>query len=192
MSWNFSSTSIRQGVKCINADTYDTMSETDLRREWWDPTGRNYDLPFASFTPNAYQNRKFTARDVSNAVGTVPYMRLAEMYLTYAEALARAGRDIEAQSVFSKFQITRDPSYVSKGNTSDELIEEIMNSRRIELWGEGFRFFDLKRLHLPIKRGRNFDIAFCTFLEKDADANGWVWEIPKTELDANPLCTSNY
>lgn len=39
MSWNFSSTAIRQGVKCINAETYDTMSETDLRRAWWDPTG---------------------------------------------------------------------------------------------------------------------------------------------------------
>ena len=45
-----------------------------------------------------------------------------------------------------------------------------MNSRRVELWGEGFRFYDLKRLHLSIKRGSNFDIAFCTFLEKDKDA----------------------
>ena len=197
MSWNFSSTAIRQGVKCINADTYDTMSATDLRRAWWDPTG-NKSVPLSSFIKTPYQNRKFKARsfdssDVSSiSVGNVPYMRLAEMYLTYAEALARAGRDAEAQNVFTKFQITRDPSYVSKGNIGDELIEEIMNSRRIELWGEGFRFFDLKRLHLPIKRGRNFDIAFCTFLEKDADADGWVWEIPKTELDANPLCTSNY
>ena len=41
-------------------------------------------------------------------------LRLAEMYLTQAEALARAGKDSEAQAVFTKFQITRDPSYVSK------------------------------------------------------------------------------
>ena len=31
-------------------------------------------------------------------------MRLAEMYLTQAEALARAGKDSEAQTVFTKFQ----------------------------------------------------------------------------------------
>ena len=93
---------------------------------------------------------------------------------------------------FTKFQITRDPSYVSKGNIGDALAEEIMNSRRVELWGEGFRFYDLKRLHMSIKRGSNFDIAFCTFLEKDKDAQGWVWEIPKIETDFNSLCTKNY
>ena len=88
---------------------------------------------------------------------------LAEMYLTQAEALARAGKDSEAQAVFTKFQITRDPSYVSKGNIGDALAEEIMNSRRVELWGEGFRFYDLKRLHMSIKRGSNFDYSFLYF-----------------------------
>ena len=173
MSWNFSSSANRQGVKCINAETYDTMSQTDLRRAWWDPTGEA-SVPTSIFAKNVYQNRKFTARSTANAVGDVAFMRLAEMYLTQAEALARAGKNEEAQTVFTKFQKTRDPSYASKGNTGDALAEEIMNSRRIELWGEGFRFYDLKRLHLSIKRGSNFDIAFCTFLEKDKDAQGWV------------------
>lgn len=190
MSWNFNSTAIRQGVKCINADTYETMSETDLRREWWDPTGEE-SVPTTSYVQNPYQNRKFTARSTSNAVGDVAFMRLAEMYLTEAEALARAGDYTEAQTVFNEFQVTRDPSYVG-GSTGDQLIEEIMNSRRVELWGEGFRFYDLKRLHLPIERGSNFSISFCTFLEKDEDANGWVWEIPQIETDYNTLCTKNY
>ena len=191
MSWNFSSTAIRQGVKIINADTYDLMSETDIRRAWWDPTGK-MPVPTNAFTQVAYQNRKFTARAVSNAVGDVAFMRLAEMYLIQAEALARSGQDAAAQEVFTKFQVTRDPAYVAQGNTGEALAEEIMTSRRIELWGEGFRFTDLKRLKLPIKRGRNFDISFCTFLEKDANADGWVWEIPKHETDNNPLCEKNY
>ena len=81
----------------------------------------------------------------------------------------------------------------SKRNEKVEgMAEEIMISRRVELWGEGFRFYDLKRLHMSIKRGSNFDIAFCTFLEKDKDAQGWVWEIPKIETDFNSLCTKNY
>ena len=119
-------------------------------------------------------------------------MRLAALYLNKAEALARAGDEGTAQTVFTEFQETRDPAYKSQGNTGEALIEEIMNSRRVELWGEGFRLGDLKRLNLPIKRGRNFDISFCTFLEKDADAKGWAWEIPDSETDYNPLCTKNY
>ena len=191
MSWNFSATAIRQGVKGINADTYDLMSETDLRRQWWDPTGSYDDLPLTSFQAGSipYQNRKFTARSVSNAVGDVAFIRLAEMYLTAAEAYARGGNTAKAQEIFTKFQITRDPAYVA-GN--GDLIEEIMTSRRIELWAEGLRYFDLKRLNLPIKRGRNFDITFCTFLEKEAGADGWTWEIPKIETDNNPLCEKNY
>ena len=191
MSWNFSATAIRQGVKCINADTYDTMSETDLRRAWWDPTGE-MSVPTKSFVKNPYQNRKFTARSDANAVGDVAFMRLAEMYLTEAEALCRSGQTEKAQEVFTKFQVTRDPSYVSKGNSGDALAEEIMNSRRVELWAEGFRFYDLKRLNQPIHRGRNFVKTFCSFIDKDVNADGWVWEIPKNETDFNKLCTKNY
>jgi hypothetical protein len=187
MSWNFSATAIRQGVKAINADTYDAMSATDLRRQWWDPTGEMA-VPLSSFVKTKYQNRKFTARDVSNAVGDVAFIRLSEMYLTLAEAYARGGNTAKAQEVFTKFQITRDPAYAPSGN----LIDEIMHSRRIELWAEGLRYFDLKRLNLPLKRGRNFDVTFCTFLEKAPGEKGWTWEIPKIETDNNPLCEKNY
>lgn len=191
MSWNFSSTAIRQGVKSINADTYDTMSETDLRRQWWDPTGEMA-VPLTSFVKNKYQNRKFTARATSDAVGDVAFMRLAELYLNLAEAYARGGNDAKAQEVFTKFQVTRDPAYAGKGNTGAALAEEIMNSRRVELWGEGFRYTDLKRLNLDLVRGRNFDIAFCGFLEKKAGEKGWTWEIPNIETNYNPLCETNY
>ena len=189
MSWNFSATAIRQGVKGINADTYDAMSATDLRRQWWDPTGKAA-VPLTSFNAGTipYQNRKFTARDVSNAVGDVAFIRLSEMYLTLAEAYARGGNTAKAQEVFTKFQITRDPAYAPSGN----LIDEIMHSRRIELWAEGLRYFDLKRLNLPLKRGRNFDVTFCTFLEKAPGEKGWTWEIPKIETDNNKLCEKNY
>ena len=188
MSWNFSSTAIRQGVKSINADTYDTMSETDLRRQWWDPTGE-MEVPLTSFVKNKYQNRKFTARSTSDAVGDVAFMRLAELYLNLA---ARGGNDAKAQEVFTKFQVTRDPDYIGNGNTGEALAEEIMNSRRVELWGEGFRYTDLKRLNLDLVRGRNFDIAFCGFLEKKAGEKGWTWEIPNIETNYNKLCEKNY
>ena len=190
MSWNYSSTAIRQGVKAINADTYDLMSATDLRRAWWDPEGSYDDLPLTSFQAGSipYQNRKFRAVSSSSAVGDVAFLRLSEMYLTLAEAYARGGQTDKAQEVFTKFQVTRDPAYTTSAN----LIDDIMTSRRIELWGEGLRYFDLKRLNLDLVRGRNFDVTFCTFLEKKAGEKGWTWEIPKVETDNNPACEKNY
>ncbi len=194
MSWNYNSSAIRGGVKCINADTYDTMSDTDLRRAWFDPEGSAADLPSTSYAATAYQNRKFESRSTGSAVGEYAFMRLSEMYLTLAEAYCRAGNDASAQSTFTTFQETRDPSYTSQGNTGTALAEEIMNSRRVELWGEGFRFFDLKRLDLDIQRGSNFDVAFSSFLYKDrASINTeWTWQIPDVETNYNTLCTKNY
>ncbi len=39
--------------------TYDLMSPTDLRRQWWDPTGKA-EVPATSYNQRVYQNRKFT------------------------------------------------------------------------------------------------------------------------------------
>jgi hypothetical protein len=100
----------------------------------------------------------------ASAVGDFPFMRLAEMYLIAAEAYARSGNDTEAKKYLTAFAIKRDPSYTESTKTGAALAEEIMNHRRIELWGEGFRWFDLKRLNLPCNRnGNNYSAAFCDF-----------------------------
>ena len=187
MAWNFNSSSIRTGIKCISQSTYDLMSETDLRRQWWDPTGEA-SVPATSYYKRDYQNRKFTARSTANAVGDVAFMRISEMYLTAAEAYARSGNDTEAKKYLHALIAERDPEYTDSGNTGDALAEEIMTHRRIELWAEGFRWFDLKRLNLPLKReGSNFNVAFCGFLEKPVTDPGWVYEIPNRETDYNPI-----
>ena len=96
-------------------------------------------------------------------------------------------------SYLQALAVERDPEYKDQGYSGDKLVEEIMTQRRIELWGEGFRWFDLKRLGLPNKRtGSNFDISFCGFLEKAPDADGWIFEIPKKETDFNSLMEKNY
>lgn len=192
MSWNFNAASIRTGIKCISQTTYDLMSETDLRRKWWDPTGEA-DVPSSSYNKRKYQNRKFTARATSDAVGDVAFMRLSELYLIASEAYARAGDNVNAKKYLTAFVAERDPEYVDSGNTGDALAEEIMTHRRIELWGEGFRWFDLKRLNLPcIRSGNNFDIAFCGFLKRTQEEIGWYYEIPKEETDFNSLMEKNY
>lgn len=191
MSWNFNASIIRQAIKCINSKLYDTMSDTDLRRCWWDPTG-TASVPKTSYTKRKYQNRKFTARNEGDAVGDYAFMRLSELYLMKAEGLARSGNDAAAQDVFTKFQETRDPDYKSQGNTGDALIAEIMNSRAVELWGEGFDWLDHKRLGLPIDRnGSNFDVAKCIVMDVPADDKRWQWAIPRQEMDSNELMVQN-
>ena len=192
MSWNFNATVIRQGIKCISQSTYDLMSETDVRRAWWDPTGKAA-VPTSSYTQAPYQNRKFTARSTADAVGDVAFMRLTEMYLIASEAYARADETTTAKQYFAKFIAERDPEYTDLGNTGHAFAEEVMNHRRLELWGEGFRWFDLKRLNLPVDRkGSNFNTTFCGFLYKAVDADGWVYEIPESETNYNKEIVKNY
>jgi hypothetical protein len=194
MSWNDNTTAIRQGVKAISLDAYEMMSPTDLRRKWWDPEGSRDDFvgsDFSAYVPYPGQVRKFRARSASDHVSDYAYMRVAELYLTEAEALARQGRDAEAQTVLTEFALTRDPEYKAS-NTGAALVEEIMTQRRIELWGEGFRWFDLKRLNLPLDRkGSNFDLSFCAVMQVDAGDIRWQWAIPQEELDSNGLMVAN-
>jgi tetratricopeptide (TPR) repeat protein len=191
MSWNYNATAIREGVKSISLDTYEKMSPTDLRRQWWDPEGSADGLPASNYFSYPGQTRKFRAVSSGDAVGHYPFMRIAELYLIRAEALARQGLDAQAQEVLTAFAVTRDPEYAPQ-HTGEALIEEIMTHRRIELWGEGFRWFDLKRLNLPLERhGSNFDAAFCGILETPAGDPAWQYAIPQEELDANPLMVAN-
>lgn len=192
MSWNFNSSSIRTGIKCINQATYDKMGLNDYRRQWWDPTGKAQ-VPSSSYNQRVYQNRKFTARSTANAVGDFAFMRLSEMYLIAAEAYARSGNEAEAKEYLSRFVAQRDPDMTGCDKSGSELIDAIMQHRRIELWGEGFRWFDLKRLQEPIHRdGSNFNSTFCGFLNKEINEDGWIFEIPQKETDYNPLMEKNY
>lgn len=89
---------------------------------------------------------------------SVPLMRVEEMKLIEAEA---AGMQDEARGIklLTEFAKTRDPQYVygshneAYGNTSTSKFQnEVWWERRVELWGEGFATFDIKRLNKGIIR----------------------------------------
>ncbi|MGB3007015.1 MAG: RagB/SusD family nutrient uptake outer membrane protein [Chitinophagaceae bacterium] len=195
MSADFNSTNIRTGPKCINSALYNQIAATDIRKSLWDPTGTNTAFP----TPPGgsrypYMNRKFLSGGGSlSSIGDVPIMRVAEMYLIEAEARARAGgQDAAAASVLFSLVSQRNPSYVLSTNTGQALIDEIMIHRRVELWGEGFRFYDLKRLNLPLDRtGANHVPAVAVNLSVPAGEVTWEFLIPRTELNSNNKCQQN-
>ncbi len=194
MSCDYNSTNIRTGPKCINSTLYNGISATDIRKQLWDPTGTNTAFPIppggARFQ---YMNRKFISMGGGSSIGDVPMMRTAEMYLIEAEAKARlGGQDAAAAQALFTLVKARDPNYVLSTNTGAALINEIMFHRRVELWGEGFRFYDLKRLNLPLDRnGANHVASVAVTLNVPAGDKQWEFLLPRTELNANPNCVQN-
>ncbi len=196
MSCNFNSSNIRTDPKCINSWLYDQIAATDIRKQLWDPTGSNpaFPTPTSGSTRKPYMNRKFmSAGGNGSSIGDVPLMRVAEMYLIEAEALARAGgQDAAAANALFTLAKNRNPNYVLSTNTGQALIDEIMIQRRAELWGEGFRFYDLKRLNLPLDRiGGNHSAAVAVTLNVPAGDKTWEFLIPRTELNTNRKCVQN-
>ena len=47
----------------------------------------------------------------------------------------------------------RDPAYVTRKTTTEEVVDEVVFQKRVELWGEGQTFFDIKRLNYSVTRG---------------------------------------
>lgn len=195
MSWNFNSTNIRQAPKCINSLLYDQIraKTSDVRNSLWEPnpTASNFPLPNTSYSRFPYMNRKFAVKDPASSVADVAWMRMAEMYLIEAEAKARAGI-ADAADVLYSLVVTRDPSYVKSTNTGQALIDEILIQRRIELWGEGFRFLDLKRLNQPLNReGSNHNSTISLLMKEDAGTVRWQFYFPQAEEDSNPFIKAN-
>ena len=89
----------------------------------------------------------------------VPFMRVEEMKLIEAEA---AGMQDEARGIalLTAFAKTRDPQYVYGKHTAEAygstyatpFQNEVWWQRRVELWGEGFATFDIKRLDKQVIR----------------------------------------
>jgi hypothetical protein len=194
MSRNYNSTNIRQAPKAVNSSLYALFPSTDVRRKVIDPTGAHTSLALPStYSKFAYTSQKFLSASASDSRLDVPYMRSAEMYLIQAEALARMGDETNSKVVFNAFATNRNPSYTGATTTGAAYITEILNSRRIEFWGEGFRFLDLKRLNQGLNRnGANHSTVVDNNVMTVANTDPrWEYLIPRAEINANPLIVQN-
>lgn len=122
----------------------------------------------------------------------IPVFRLAEMYLTYAEAVKRGGTGgSEAQAV-SYLNLLRQRAYGNNtGNISTYDLNFILDERARELYWEGFRRIDLIRYNRyaegtylwPWKGGLRNGTAF--------DLKRKILPIPSKQLAANPNLKQN-
>ena len=98
---------------------------------------------------------QFKFQNTANAgIGHVNHFRASEMYLIEAEAKCHlGGKDSEVQQLLTELTqgSGRDPEYTCT-KTGADLLEEVCLYRRIELWGEGFDWFDHKRWNKTIVR----------------------------------------
>ncbi len=183
---DFSSTNTRGNPKGIFAPLYAKITDTDIRKQLWDSTGANTSFPLvAGGTRRPYMTRKFLLANPGNSNGDMVFMRAAEMYLIEAEALARIpGQEANARQVLYELAVNRDPAYTLSTNSGQALIDEILIQRRVELWAEGFRFYDLKRLNMPLDRnGGNHDASLAQLMFEPAGTKNWVFLIPRAELE---------
>ncbi len=209
VSGNFNSSWNRLEPKMINSILFSKIATTDVRRKlWWDGTiADKVNFPGAIDAATGatasgtkvikYMHRKFKVQDVTSRAGDIPFMRVAEMYLIEAEALARAGgQDGAAASALYPLALARNPNYVRTMMTGITLIDEIMTQRRVELWGEGFRFYDLKRTDSDLDRNgmdnsrvttsvTYTDIAYTLFKARASQNDLWEFKIPQDEIDIN-------
>lgn len=203
---------VRSYPLCISKELYNKIPETDIRRSLWYAPKNPSETPgtisnedeikairsahptlLSTAVLSYYMHFKFSVAD-QPGVGSIPHFRSSEMYLIEAEALVRQnkGRDQEAQALMVALikDSGRDPSYTCT-KTGEDLLDEIETYRAIELWGEGFRWFDLKRTNKPMIResratGGSY-LASLTVTKNPSDNNGWTWSIPERETDYNTL-----
>lgn len=196
-----SETDVRKGWWALGEPVYDpedpkTLLGYDFTKntphvDWnWkiNYQGSNYNIAEWLGWQAPYLNVKFgpyqdSYNNATNACD-FPLMRVEEMILIKAEGLAMSG-DASGKAVLENFVRTyRDPSYVCTATTPEALQDEIWYQRRIELWGEGFSFFDIMRLKKPLDRtGANFP-SVCAF-NLPAESQIFLWLIPEDEINNN-------
>lgn len=172
--------------KNIDKNLYNSISDTDFRKKAFVAPAGSLIYPGLP----AYANIKF--RDPTITSGHYIYLRSSEMYYVEAESLARSGNETAAKQVLYEITVTRDPAYTLSTNSGTALINEIILQKRIELWGEGCAWYDMKRLGVSLTRdypGSNHS-DFGKF-NIPAGSNEFIFQMPQAEMDANPLMVQN-
>lgn len=168
-----------------------------------------YKFPVDDSDPDAYvpiwQNgsyawRKFVPRGSSHTLArnvpvNIPIIRLADVYLMYAEAQNfYNGPDDSVYEAVNKVRQRAGMPDLPGGLNEEEMFEKIQHERMVELAGEGQRYDDLRRWMLA--REKIDGVWMKTFTgvnirQRGFPENFYLWPIPQVEIDINPDLTQN-
>jgi len=115
--------------------------------------GENALAPYCSlkFRPNLGDYSNYLTGSASG----YPLMRIEEMYFIEAEAAAHSNPAQGKQLLSDFMRKYRYGLYSTNATSLDDVVEEIVFQKRVELWGEGQTFFDIKRLNMSVTRATN-------------------------------------
>lgn len=134
---------------------------------------------------------KFWGKD-RYGTGSYCYMRGAEMLLIEAEAAVENKDYTTARNNLNELYARRFDEVHTCTADREDLREEVRLNRRIELWGEGFNFFDLKRWNVPMVRepwiegdveSNNIPDLFA-ITRYPEDNNKWTFAVPSYKSEA--------
>lgn len=170
-----------QPGKLIDRSLYDRMSRTDWRRGLFNgPEGDPKASPSTPAAARPYAARKFGYMD--QWLQDYIYMRASEMVLIQAEAEARLGDGAKAAATLATLMSRRDPSWSASTVTA----ADVQIQRRIELWGEGHGYYDIRR------NGRGIDRSYegtnhtpANRIKVPAHDNLWWFQLPLKEITEN-------
>jgi starch-binding outer membrane protein, SusD/RagB family len=163
---------------------------TDIRNLLYEPgtTGRG---------KSYVECTKFLGKNGATNLDNVPVIRMSELYLNRAEALANLSSPVlNSAAALADLKVIKSRRYVgytgSALETADnaltpaQLYEEILNQRRLEFAFEGHRFHDFKRLGRDIiKSAPSTSTLFFT------DAR-FLAPILQADVDGNPNLKQNF
>jgi len=174
----------------IDYDFYQMYSATDVRKGAYIFT--------SVFEGNTYNNiNKYLGRLSGDAnVVDMKVLRMAEVYLNKAEALAELSQDGPALAALDVVRSNRYSSFTSPNESGNSLKDAIKKERRLELAFEGHRFFDLKRWSQPVLRSNFGEFSDgsgtpAIFQNLPADDYRFQLPIPQFEINANANVEQN-
>lgn len=187
----------------ISVFSYERISDTDFRKKSYVTADRSYAAaqPYMSLTEEEfktvapYASYKFHTAGgeksnftIANVVD-IPMMRVEEMYLIEAEATAHYD-EATARTLLTSFMAHRDPNYKIPAATTD-LVEEIIFQKRIEFWGEGIIYYDMKRLNMSMHNAdTGTNAPSGAIISTDGRAPWWNCVIPLGAVQQNIALTN--
>lgn len=189
--------------QCISTGLYKLIPETDSRKSAWFREALAEDKLGSMVS---YCQLKFKMADYTTRTGDYLLMRAEEMVLIKAEAECHQEAYAQARATISQLGNLRDSGFTerlasrtdSKSYNRDTnapletLMDEILFQRRVELWGEAGRIFDLQRLGLGYNRvyeGSNHTQTVSTKNTNPASPL-FILPLPQSELDGNENITA--
>ena len=187
----------------ISVFSYERISDTDFRKKSYVTADRSYAAaqPYMSLTEEEfktvapYASYKFHTAGgeksnftIANVVD-IPMMRVEEMYLIEAEATAHYD-EATARTLLTSFMAHRDRNYRIPAATTD-LVEEIIFQKRIEFWGEGIIYYDMKRLNMSMHNAdTGTNAPSGAIISTDGRAPWWNCVIPLGAVQQNIALTN--